>query len=89
MRLGELLMALGLTPPDNAGEVEISSIAQDSRRVTPGSLFVCVKGFRDDGHRYIAEATRLERLQGIPGRFEGARLPHSDVAVARECLRGR
>ncbi len=37
----------------------IREIFSDSRRVTPGSLFVCLKGGKRDGHRYAAEA--LER----------------------------
>lgn len=37
-------------------DVEISGIAYDSRRVTAGCLFVCVKGYQTDGHRYIQNA---------------------------------
>ncbi|MGE5329205.1 MAG: UDP-N-acetylmuramoyl-L-alanyl-D-glutamate--2,6-diaminopimelate ligase [Deltaproteobacteria bacterium] len=41
---------------DDIKEVEISSIAYDSRKVTPGSLFVCIEGYKVDGHKYIREA---------------------------------
>lgn len=36
--------------------MEISSVVYDSRKVTSGSLFVCVCGFVSDGHRYISQA---------------------------------
>eukprot|EP00899_Mesostigma_viride_P003530 jgi/Mesvir1/13178/Mv06141-RA.1 len=34
----------------------ITGISQDSRAVKPGDLFVCVTGYRVDGHDYIAKA---------------------------------
>jgi UDP-N-acetylmuramoyl-L-alanyl-D-glutamate--2,6-diaminopimelate ligase len=37
-------------------EIEISYIASDSRRVKPGSLFVCLNGTKVNGHRYIGDA---------------------------------
>jgi UDP-N-acetylmuramoyl-L-alanyl-D-glutamate--2,6-diaminopimelate ligase len=58
MRLDTLLReGLGLTGlplPD----LEITSILADSRRVTPGSLFVAIRGETKDGHDFIAEAVR-------------------------------
>ena len=35
---------------------EITSVEYDSRKVTSGSLFVCVKGFTVDGHTFAATA---------------------------------
>ncbi|PDW03379.1 UDP-N-acetylmuramoyl-L-alanyl-D-glutamate--2,6-diaminopimelate ligase [Candidatus Viridilinea mediisalina] len=37
----------------------ISGVAYDSRQVVPGGLFVAIKGYHTDGHRYISQA--LER----------------------------
>lgn len=37
-------------------EQEISGVVYDSRKVTKGSLFVCLKGFLSDGHKYIKNA---------------------------------
>ncbi len=36
--------------------VEIASIVYDSRRVTPGTLFVALRGQHTDGHRYLSDA---------------------------------
>jgi UDP-N-acetylmuramoyl-tripeptide--D-alanyl-D-alanine ligase len=39
-----------------AGDATVTSVAIDSRAVTPGALFVAVRGERDDGHRYLDDA---------------------------------
>ncbi|HEY4600398.1 MAG TPA: UDP-N-acetylmuramoyl-L-alanyl-D-glutamate--2,6-diaminopimelate ligase [Cerasibacillus sp.] len=36
--------------------LEIAAIEVDSRKVSPGSLFVCIKGFTVDGHDFVKEA---------------------------------
>jgi UDP-N-acetylmuramoyl-L-alanyl-D-glutamate--2,6-diaminopimelate ligase len=38
------------------GNVVIRSVTHDSQLVRPGSLFVCVRGSRSDGHDHAAEA---------------------------------
>lgn len=35
----------------------VTSIETDSRQVTTGSLFICVRGYTVDGHQYAREAT--------------------------------
>ncbi|MEO7205152.1 MAG: UDP-N-acetylmuramoyl-L-alanyl-D-glutamate--2,6-diaminopimelate ligase [Candidatus Limnocylindrales bacterium] len=40
---------------DRAG-VELTGIADDSRRVEPGNLFVAVRGLRTDGHEFVVQA---------------------------------
>ena len=37
-------------------DVEITGIAYDSRSVAEGNIFVCIKGFETDGHKYAASA---------------------------------
>lgn len=37
-------------------DIEVTSIEYDSRRVIPGSLFVCIPGFKTDGHLYLNHA---------------------------------
>jgi UDP-N-acetylmuramoyl-L-alanyl-D-glutamate--2,6-diaminopimelate ligase len=37
-------------------DVEITSIAYDSRKVQPGTLFVALRGSQADGHKYISAA---------------------------------
>lgn len=69
------------------GHISISAIVQDSRHVTPGSLFVAIKGFQQDGHDYCDIA--LEKgavaivVETLPERFEqiqatGVAVVHAD-----------
>lgn len=37
-------------------EREIAAIEYDSRKIRPGSLFVCIKGLKSDGHDFIPQA---------------------------------
>ncbi|MDO5601234.1 MAG: UDP-N-acetylmuramoyl-L-alanyl-D-glutamate--2,6-diaminopimelate ligase [Oscillospiraceae bacterium] len=37
-------------------QAEAAAVTQDSRRVKPGSVFVCTVGRRSDGHEYAAKA---------------------------------
>lgn len=36
--------------------VDITGIAYDSRQVKPGYLFICISGFKTDGHLYVEQA---------------------------------
>ena len=36
--------------------LDISEIVYDSRKAAPGSLFICIDGFNEDGHDYIDNA---------------------------------
>lgn len=57
MKLSQLLAGVNLLhTPQN--DIDISNVAYDSRRVTPGSLFVCIKGYATDGHLYIDSAIK-------------------------------
>jgi UDP-N-acetylmuramoyl-L-alanyl-D-glutamate--2,6-diaminopimelate ligase len=55
--LGDLLAGAGLPPPAPGGAaVEVTGVAYDSRRVTPGALFVAIPGEHTDGHRHARAA---------------------------------
>ena len=55
MLLSKLIDGLGLTPA-GGGDVDVTAVTDDSRRVGPGALFVARSGSKTDGGRYIAEA---------------------------------
>lgn len=55
MRLDELLANIA-DLPSNLREMNITSIAADSRRVRPGALFVAVPGTKMDGGQFITDA---------------------------------
>jgi UDP-N-acetylmuramoyl-L-alanyl-D-glutamate--2,6-diaminopimelate ligase len=56
MQLERLAPALGPFDVVNAAPVEISDLVYDTRAVTPGTLFFCVRGTRADGHELAADA---------------------------------
>lgn len=57
MKLTKLISDIDTKITGNA-EIEISGIAYDSRKVKPGYLFVAIKGFQTDGHKYIESAVK-------------------------------
>ena len=43
---------------DEHEDIDITGIAYDSRNVLPGNVFVCIKGFETDGHKYAEMAVK-------------------------------
>ena len=58
MRLGELARGVPGAAVGGNGDVEVSGIAYDSRKVNRGDLFVAVSGINADGHSYAADAIK-------------------------------
>ena len=56
MKLKELLQDISVLEASADMEQEIKNVHYDSRKVTPGSLFVAVSGFASDGNRFIPMA---------------------------------
>ena len=56
MKLAQLLEHLDILESTADPELEISGISYDSRKTKPGDLFVAIKGFEADGHRFIPKA---------------------------------
>jgi len=56
MELSKLLTDLPHKEVHSPVDVEITGLAQDSRQVKPGDLFVAVKGLTADGHDFIPHA---------------------------------
>ena len=58
MLLCELFGRAGIDCPEYAENIEVKNIVTDSRQVTDGSLFICIKGLLRDGHEYIDSALK-------------------------------
>jgi UDP-N-acetylmuramoyl-L-alanyl-D-glutamate--2,6-diaminopimelate ligase len=91
MLLQDMLKILPEAEVYGASDVEVTSIAYDSRAVRPGSLFIAIKGFHTDGHAYIPQALAAgaaavvyedalvaAQLSNVPH----VRVPHARVALA-------
>lgn len=56
MKLRELVAVLPDARVVGDADVEVRGIAHDSRKVIPGEVFVCLRGFKHDGHDFVKEA---------------------------------
>lgn len=56
MKLSEIIFYVGTQ--FSGEDIDIENICDDSRNVTKGSLFVCIKGDNFDGHDFINDAVK-------------------------------
>jgi len=56
MNLQRLISNLSEKQIIGSPDIEITQITTHSQKVLPGTLFICIEGFRVDGHNYINEA---------------------------------
>jgi UDP-N-acetylmuramoyl-L-alanyl-D-glutamate--2,6-diaminopimelate ligase len=79
MKLTELFSGAEIATIGGSDQVEIRSIAYDSRKVTPGALFFALKGEKEDGNKYVRSA--LER-GAVAVASEDARPAHVPAEIA-------
>ena len=79
MLLKQLLKNLDYTLVQGCLNTEVTDIYYDSRKVTPGGLFVCIVGTPRDSHDYAADVAAKgagsRRSQGRHGRHQRRVLP--------------
>ena len=56
MQLRTMMRGLDYNLISGALDQDITGISYDSRKTSPGDLFICIPGLNTDGHDYIAEA---------------------------------
>ena len=56
MKLQDILIGIDVLDIYNTNEIDITHITNNSRECMEGSLFVAVRGFQTDGHKYIDSA---------------------------------
>src|SRR3954453_20387438 len=79
MRLAELV-------PEVEADVEVTGLALDNRRVTPGTLFFCVPGFTRDGHDFAPDAVARGAAALVVERPLGLGLPEVRVESVRAAM---
>jgi UDP-N-acetylmuramoyl-L-alanyl-D-glutamate--2,6-diaminopimelate ligase len=97
MRLHELLSEVSGAEVAGSTEIDVSGVAHDSRAVVDGSVFVCIRGFTQDGHAFIGDAARRGAVAlvveddparlTIPPGLTLVRVPDSRLALARLAAR--
>ena len=56
MKLKDVLKEIPAVMEGASPDTEINGICYDSRKARPGDLFVAVRGYESDGHRFIPAA---------------------------------
>ena len=89
MKLEELVRGVPGATLEERGDVEISGIAYDSRRVKQGDIFVAVEGLQVDGHVFVADAlangaaaVAVEREVSLPPGTPVLRMPSTRSGLA-------
>jgi UDP-N-acetylmuramyl-tripeptide synthetase len=89
LKLSELANGVPGATLEGNGDVDITGIAYDSRRVKPGDVFVAVEGLNVDGHAYAADAVvkgaaavAVEREVPLPRGTPLLRLTSTRVGLA-------
>ena len=92
MKLQELLKGVAVLSSTADGEAEIGEVRYDSRAVGKGDLFVAIRGYATDGHKYIEKALEQgaaavvceEAPEGVPAVVvENSRKALAEIAANR------
>lgn len=67
-------------------DIDVRAISYDSRKVTPGSLFVAIRGFHRDGHDHAADAVTRGAVAVVAERPLPLSVPVAIVADTRAAL---
>lgn len=92
MKLLAILAELVRQLPDyqlvgSIDDIEITGVAYDSRRVEAGNLFVCIPGYRYDGHSFAQQAVAAGAYALVVEReLIGLAVPQIVVGDARESM---
>lgn len=65
MKLGELLTAIEVVEVIGNGEIEVEGISYHSQKVRKGDVFVCIKGYQTDGHKYLKNAVEAGAVAAV------------------------
>ena len=97
MKLTKLLERLDYKVVAGSDNIEITELVNDSRKVVPGSAFVCISGAVSDGHQYVkdvaekgAAAIIVEKDVEVPEGLTVIKVENTRYALAlmsAACLR--
>ena len=86
MKLKELLVGISVLEMTADPELDILNVAYDSRKVTPGSLFVAISGFATDGNRFIPMAMEKGAVTVVTAKKPEGNVPYILVKSDRLAL---
>ncbi|GAX62085.1 UDP-N-acetylmuramyl-tripeptide synthase [Candidatus Scalindua japonica] len=88
MKLSTLVHHLNSVETYNFCNTDITGIANDSRKIRPGYLYVAIKGYKTDGHNFIKESIECGAQAIVSEEVFplNAKIPHIIVRNARKAL---
>ncbi len=86
MKLSQLLENVEILNTNVDLNMEITSVVYDSRKVTPGCVFVAITGFATDGNRYIPMALEKGAVAVVTAKQPEEDVPYVLVASDRLAL---
>ena len=86
MKLKELLAGVDMIRTTVDMETQVTNVCYDSRKVTPGSLFVAVIGYVTDGNKYISAALEKGAVAVVTAVEPSGDIPHILVTSDRLAL---
>ena len=86
MKLEQLLVGISVQKMNVRPDMEITSVVYDSRKVTPGCMFVAVTGFATDGNKYIPMALEKGAAVVVTAKAQEETVPYVQVASDRLAL---
>jgi UDP-N-acetylmuramoyl-L-alanyl-D-glutamate--2,6-diaminopimelate ligase len=87
MQLSELLKVIEVTNNNEVEDVEINQVSYHSQKVEKGDLFVCVKGYKTDGHKFLPDAVKRGAVAAIVEDFQDEiEIPQYVVSDSRVAL---
>ncbi len=87
MKLRDLIRGIPVNCSGNC-DIDVKGLKYDSRFVTPGDMFVALRGMKTDGHMYISDAVRSGAVAILAERGEApedivmVKVPNSRKALA-------
>ena len=86
MKLKDLISQLEILSATADPETEISGLSYDSRKTKEGDLFVAIRGFETDGHRFIPKAVEKKASVILCESLPEQDVPYVQVADSRHAL---
>lgn len=87
IKLNELIKSLTILKSVNEKELDVSGISYHSQKVSPGHIFVCIRGYKMDGHKYLSEAVTNGAIVAIVEELqENITIPQYVVKNSRKAL---
>ena len=90
MLLRQLLENVDYQLEQGTLDTEITTLVYDSRKVEPGSVFVCISGTAVDAHQFIPKAARdgaaaviIEKEAEVPAGITAVRVASARSALAK------